>query len=90
MRDLSRYIVRQQAAQWKWLGQELLLKDDKIAGILVNNKNDAESCCREMLITWLDSDIMASWGKLDDAIKRMTVLPSTTSSVSPNKKGNHN
>ena len=87
LRDLYRYIATQQAAQWEWLGLELGLNDVQINTISMNHRGDVEACCRSMLSKWLQIDPSASWGKLDDAIRRMT-LPSTTSPVSPYKEGN--
>ena len=87
MGDLSRYIVRQQAAQWELLGIVLGLRQYHIANSSKDHKHDLEACCRNMLINWLELDPSATWGKLDDAIKMM--LLSTASAVSPNKEGNH-
>ena len=87
LRDLYRYIVGQQAAQWEWLGLELGLNNGQISIISRDYRNDVEACCRKMLSKWLEMDPSATWGKLDDAIKNM-MLPSTTSPVSPNKEGN--
>ena len=91
MRDLNRYIVEQQAAQWERLGLELGLKDYHIANISKDNEhnpNRSVTCCREMLHKWHDIDTSATWGKLDDAINNIK-LPSTTSTVSTDKRGNH-
>ena len=88
MRDLNRYIVEQQAAQWERLGLELGLMDYHIANISKDNPNRSVTCCREILKKWLDIDTSATWGKLDDAINNIK-LPSTTSTVSTDKGGNH-
>ena len=88
MRDLNRYIVEQQAGQWERLGLELGLKDYHIANISKDNPNRSVTCCREMIQKWLEIDTSATWGKLDDAINNIK-LPSTTSTVSTDKGGNH-
>ena len=83
MRDLNRYIVEQQAAQWERLGLELGLKDYHIANISKDNEhnpNRSVTCCRVMLQKWLDMDPSASWSKLDDAVKKIKSL--TTGSLS--------
>ena len=80
MRDVNRYIVEQQAAQWERLGLELGLKNYHIANISKDNPNRSVTCCREMLQKWLDFDPSASWNKLDDAIKKIKSL--TTGSLS--------
>ena len=41
-----------------------------------------------MLQKWLEIDLSATWGKLDDAIKNIR-LSSTISPVFTNKGGNH-
>ena len=71
MRELSRHFVQQQAAQWETLGLELGLKDYDIAIIAKDHPNDAATGCRVMLQKWLDTDLLASWNKLNDAVKHM-------------------
>ena len=44
-----------------------------------------DACCKEVLKTWLQSDLKATWGKLDDVIKEIK----TASLVSTDKDGNH-
>ena len=91
MRDLNNYIVEQQAAQWERLGLELRITDYHIAIISKDNEhnpNRSVTCCRKMLQKWLHIDPSATWGKLDDVIKKIK-LPSMTSPVYTNKGGNH-
>ena len=91
MRDLNRLIVEQQAAHWEKLGLELGLKDYHIANISKDNEHNPHrsvTCCKAMFKKWLRETSSATWGKLDDAIKNIK-LPSTTSPVSTDKKGNH-
>ena len=87
MKDLNRYIVEQQAAQWERLGPELGLKDYHIAIISKDNPNRSATCSREMLQKWLEIDTSATWGKLDDAIRNIKL--STTNPVHADKGGNH-
>ena len=77
MRDLNRYVVEQQAAQWERLGLELGLNDYHIANISKDNEhnpNRSVTCCREMLQKWLDMDPSATWSKLDDAVEKVKSL----------------
>ena len=77
MRDLNRYIVEQQAAQWERLGLELGLKDYHIANISKDNEhnpNRSVTCCSKMLQIWLVIDSSATWSKLDDAVKKIKSL----------------
>ena len=91
MRDLNRYIVEQQAVQWERLGLELGLKDYHIAIISKDNEhnpNRSVTCCRKVLQKWLEIDPSATWGKLDDAVKKIKLSP-TTSPASTDKGGIH-
>ena len=90
MRDLNRYIVEQQAAQWERLGLELGLKDYHIANISEDrqcNPNRPVACCRAMLEQWLRTTPYPTWGKLDDAIKN-TSLSMETNPTSTDEGGN--
>ena len=91
MKEINIHIVEQQAAQWERLALELGLKDYHIANMSKDNEhnpNRSVTCCRVMLQKWLDIDPSATWGKLDDAIKKIK-LPSTTKPMSTDKGGNH-
>ena len=74
MKDLNRDVVQQHAAQWEKLGVELGLKDYHIANISKDNEHNpkrSETCCERMLQKWLDIDLEATWGKLDNAIRKI-------------------
>ena len=81
MKDLNRYIVRQQAAQWERLGLELGLERYHIAYISRDHPNESVICCGKMLQDWLDIDPSASWRKLEDGVRRIR-LPTTSSAAS--------
>ena len=77
MRDLYENIVTQYAARWKELGLELGLKDYMIDNIQQNNARHprhVEECCKAMLQQWLKQIPSPSWGKLDDAIVKISKL----------------
>ena len=92
IKDLNNHVIEQYAIYWKQLGVELGVQNYHIANITENNASrklrQVEECCSQMLQKWLDIDPSATWGKLDDAIKKIK-LPSTTSPVSTDKGGNH-
>ena len=91
MRDLHSNIVRQYATQWERLGLELGLNDYEIANISENNARHprrVEVCCAAVLEQWLREIPSPTWGKLDDAVKKIK-LPSTTSPMSTDRGGNH-
>ena len=88
MKDLTKHIVEQQAAQWEKLGVELGLKDYHIASISKDNEhnpNRSVTCCTVMLQKWLDIDSSATWSKLDDAVKNIKL----SSATSIDTGGNH-
>ena len=89
MRDLHSNIVRQYVAQWERLGLELGLSDYDIANISKDNEhnpNRSVSCCASVLEQWLKVIPSPTWGKLDDAVKKIKL---STSPMSNNKRGNH-
>ena len=72
--DLYRHVVQQQAPHWDTLGLELGLNQCTIENINANHQyhaNRVQACCKAMLQKWLQSDLSATWGKLDDAIKNI-------------------
>ena len=90
MRDLNRDVVKQQAAQWEKLGVELGLKDYHIANISKDNEhnpNRSVTCCKKMLQKWLKIDFEASWGKLDNAIKKIKSTTDPVSTISNHHTG---
>ena len=82
MSDLHSCIVRQYAVHWERLGQELGLEDYIINNISENNARHikrVEECCIAMLQHWLREIPAPTWGKLNDAIKK--IKSSTTGTV---------
>ena len=94
MRDLTRHVDEQQAAQWERLAIELGLKHYHIANIADDNKQKLDNpkrsvtCCRVLLQKWLDIDPSATWSKLDDAIK-VIKQPSAINPMSNDKVGTY-
>ena len=90
MRDLYENIVTQYAARWKELGSELGLKDYKIDNIQQNNARHprhVEECCKAVLLQWLKEIPSPSWGKLDDAIVKISKL-SRDETITTNSSNN--
>ena len=78
MTDLHRNIVIQYAPQWEKLGLELGLKDEDIAIISENNADHPRSievCCAAVLKVWLRKISSPTWGKLDNAVKKLGKSP---------------
>ena len=91
MKELHNNIIRQHATDWEKLGLQLGLKDYDIANISKNNAHlsrRVEVCCAAMLEQWLTEIPSPSWGKLDDAIKKIN-LPLPNSYMFTTKGGNH-
>ena len=75
MKDLNRHVVVQQAANWERLGLKLGLKEYHTASISKDNEdcpNRSVACCRAMLEQWLSETPSPTWGKLQDAVMRMS------------------
>ena len=73
--DLLSRVVYKYAVHWEQLGLELGLERYNIDTISYNNKhnpNRAEDCCAAMLKQWLREIPLPTWGKLRDAIKKIT------------------
>ena len=71
--DLSNHVVPLVAPVWKSLGEVLLphhiVETKRLEIIEVNNPRNAEECCRQMFIKWLDTDEDASWKQLITALQ---------------------
>ena len=80
MKDLKRYIVKQQSSLWKRIGQELGLNECDIDLISKKYKNKS-NCCTAMLEQWLREIPSPTWGQLDDAIMSVEKGNSWFSSV---------
>ena len=77
--DLFINVIPQYAARWEALGAILGLKDYEIAVISKDYTNRSTEDCAAMLMKWLQKDLSATWGKLDDAINLLR--PSLTGAV---------
>ena len=74
MRDLYDTVVEQYAKDWQRLGPELGLEDYEVNNISENNArhpNRVVVCCVEILERWLRVVSSPTWGKLNDAIKKI-------------------
>ena len=66
------------AVHWEDIGLKLGLKYYENEIISHDHKNDlnrAETCCRAMLVKWLENAKSPSWGKLDDVISYLKQDP---------------
>lgn len=70
MRDLSYHLTPSVLNDWYDLGLQLLdpKYDKNLDSIESDMRNDAKTCCRKMFRLWLDTDELASWDKLIEAL----------------------
>ena len=73
MMDLCHYITPQYATQWRVIGTQLGLSNERLKIIENDNRDKAEPCCNDTLIEWLRMDTTASWGKLFTVIESPAV-----------------
>ena len=93
MRDLLTNVVEQYAIYWEELGQKLGLADYQLANVYANHaacpSRRVETCCRDVLERWLKEVTSPTWGKLDDAIKSLTIVPAQCMSAGPQGIANY-
>ena len=70
LRDITNHVIPSVAHKWYNLGLQLLdPKYENELNIIEADKNDATTCCRKMLVRWLNTDELASWDKLIKALR---------------------
>ena len=71
LRDLTIHVIPSVANRWFELGVLLLdIKyQNQLTIIEADIRNDAVTCCRKMFIRWLNTDELASWDKLVEAVR---------------------
>ena len=68
------HVVPSVASKWFELGMTLL-DEVELNIIEIDFSNDAITCCRKMLIRWLNTDELASW---DNLIKGLRIIQLNT------------
>ena len=76
LRDLSIHVVPNVADRWYKFGQVLLEPKyaSRLKTIRADAKNDAEAGCAKMFEKWLDTDKLASWNKVIEALKSVELI----------------
>ena len=71
LRDLTIHVIPSVATRWYELGLVLLdaKYQNELSIIEADIKNDAITCCRKMFNKWLNTDELASWDKLKEAVR---------------------
>ena len=73
MRDINAHVTRIYAEHWKLIGQNLNLEAQRLNTIEINNHSHprrSQECFRQMITTWLQIDLNATWEKLQNAINK--------------------
>ena len=69
LRDLVNYVTPSVANHWFDLGLQLLdPKYENELNIIEADKDDTKTCCRKMFSKWLNTDKLASWDKVIEAL----------------------
>ena len=78
------------ATKWYDLGVVLLNPrfQNELTIIEEDNRNDTSTCCRKMFSKWLNTDELASWDKLIEAL-RIVQLNNVAKVIEQLLKGEH-
>ena len=68
MKELNRYVMRENANKWEDIGKELGLDLDKLKITAKDNPLDIRKCFLTTLDQWLKGDPGASWRRLEVAL----------------------
>ena len=71
--DLCRCVLPQYAAHWKKIGIFLGIQPGQLAVIQSNNPADANGCCTDLFIKWLEGVGNVTWEKMFEAIDQATI-----------------
>ena len=86
MQLINRHIIRQYAAYWESIGENLGM--GHLVGIKLNNQGHPSfygECFKDMLRKWLQIDVNASWEKLQNAINQ--AITSVIGTIPEDKRG---
>ena len=81
LKDLYNLITPEYAAHWKVIGTLLGVEKGILVGIERNFPNSVTWCCNELLETWLEKDIEATWKKIIQVIDSSAVTTLVTVST---------
>ena len=56
MKDLSRYVIKKYASDWKSIGLELGIDNHSLKNIKTDNPKDCVACLQETLEKWMEID----------------------------------
>ena len=73
LKDLYQQITPRYAVEWKVIGTLLGIHSGQLDAIEVDHPHRVKDCCNQMLESWLQMDITASWGKMCTVIESPAV-----------------
>ena len=71
--DLCRCVLPRYAAYWREIGIFLGIEPGQLAVIQLNNPTDANRCCTDLFIKWLEGVGNVTWEKMFEAIDQATI-----------------
>ena len=91
IRDLCRYVLPLYAAHWWEIGIFLNIMPGQLELIKLNNPANANRCCIDLFLKWLQGTDDVTWEKMFEAINLATVsfsigsVGTTTTTVTTSK-----
>ena len=73
IKDLCRCVLPQYAAHWKKIGIFLGIQPGQLAVIQLNNPANANGCCTDLFIKWLEGVENVTWENMFEAINQATI-----------------
>ena len=83
LKDLCKFVLPRYAAHWKKIGIFLGIQPGQLAVIQSNNPADANGCCTDLFIKWLESVENTTWEKMFEAIDQAIMSFSVDSTATP-------
>ena len=71
IKDIQNHVVPKWASKWRQLGTQLNIDQHLMNIIECNHPSDCESCCSKMFSKWLDSNPVACWEDITNAIENL-------------------
>ena len=81
LKDLCRHVLPQYAAHWKKIGIFLEIQPGQLEVIQSNNPGDANGCCTDLFIKWLEGVGNVKWENMFEAIDQAAISFSIDSSA---------
>ena len=80
---MCKYVLPLYAAYWKEIGIFLDVESGQLDVIKLNNPADANKCCIDLFLKWLQNARNVTWEKMFEAIDQATSIGSITITTAP-------